>query len=99
MRGDLTNLTVSTDGMIEGYKSENTVGDSWQLGKINYEPKYHITDWWHHEYYPTYHLTTRYEDKGEKAIGIVKALMESKTIHIRTVKQFVDLLDRIMKIL
>ncbi len=94
----MMNAAVNADDTIKGYKSENTVGESWQVGKLDYN-KYHITDWWDHDYYPRYYQHTVYEDKGEKAISIVKALMDSKTIQVKTVKQFVDLLDRIMKIL
>lgn len=64
-------------------------------------------DWWNYYYYPWqgethnhYHTSTIvHEDKGKKAIEIMKALMESKIIQIKTIKQFVDLLDRIVKVL
>jgi len=56
-------------------------------------------DWWRTYYYPVYYESFRYEDKGKKAIEIVKIFMDTKVIKVSTVKQFVDLLDKILKIL
>lgn len=51
-------------------------------------------------YYP-YYQTYWYErpDKTSQAFRIVKALMERKLINLLTVKQFVDLVDEIVKVL
>jgi len=98
---NLMNCGVETNGYV------NWGGDSIDFGTTTVGSTYvtpypypnYCWDWWHQYYYPVYYPTTVYEDKGKKAIEIVKALMESKTIQVRTIKQFVDLLDRLMKIL
>ncbi len=60
-------------------------------------------DWWHQYYYPAYYpgyyQSTIYIDKGQKAIELVKVLMDSDVIKVDTVKQYVDVLDKIIKII
>ena len=62
-----------------------------------------VYDWWNQEWYPYYDYTiispTYTQDKGAKAIKIVKQLMKKKLVKVNTVKQFVDLLDEIIMLL
>ena len=38
-------------------------------------------------------------DKGLKALSIVKALMDKKLVKLATIKQFIDLMDELVKVL
>lgn len=39
------------------------------------------------------------EDKGLKALSVVKSLIKKKMVKIETVEQFVDLMDELVKLL
>ena len=52
--------------------------------------------WYTSTIYPYYGNT---QDKGLTALSIVKALMDKKLVKLTTIKQFVDLMDEIVKIL
>ncbi len=63
----------------------------------------HITpDWYNNHYYhwyPNYYPVTIQVDTTKKAFEIVKVLQDKKVIKLSTVKQFVELVDSILKIL
>jgi len=62
----------------------------------SFTTRFHDHDHYGYGYsYPTY----VYVDKTEKAFKIIKTLMDKKTIKLNTVKQFIDLVDEITKIL
>lgn len=64
-------------------------------------PSTNCYDFYRQYYYPVWPIsnTVYYEDKGVKAHKILKALMDKKVINIKTVKQFVDLMDEVIKLL
>lgn len=59
-----------------------------------------IYEWWpqYQQIYWSYPVPV-YEDKGKKALAIVKVLMEEKLVDIRSVKKFVELQEKIIAIL
>ena len=50
------------------------------------------------ESYPVY-LQERSKDKGKQAFEIIKTLKDKKLIQLRTVGDFIDLMDELIKIL
>ena len=63
-------------------------------------------DYWQEYYYPyvikesyPIWIQERAVDKGAKAFEIIKILRDKKLVEVRTVKQFVDLMDTLIKIL
>lgn len=51
-----------------------------------------------HESYPVY-IQERSLDKGKKAFEIIKILKDKKLVQLRTVGNFIDLMDELIKIL
>jgi hypothetical protein len=69
-------------------------GDTVQSGMTftsNWSGPY--VQWW-----PTYWPTV-YEDRTAKAFRVVKALMDSKVVTVKGIKQFIGLVDEISKVL
>jgi hypothetical protein len=65
-----------------------------------------VYHWWMNDYYPNVihtsypvYLQERSVDKGVKAYEIVKNLSDKKLVQLKTVKQFVDLMDVLIKML
>ena len=56
-------------------------------------------NWWYPTFYPYSSTTILQEDKGIKAKDILCMLMDKKLVSIRTVKDFVNMMDEIIKIL
>jgi len=102
---NLMNCGIETNGYVNWDSDSNTnCGSTTTSGDTHTYPyPDYCWDWWREYYYPTYYPVyypqTIHEDKGKKAIEVVKALMETKTIQVKTIKQFVELLDKLMKIL
>ncbi|MDP1728954.1 MAG: hypothetical protein Q8L27_01990 [archaeon] len=62
--------------------------------------------YWQNYYYPyviqpTYpvYITERSLDKGKQAYEVIKVLKDKKLVDIRTVKQFIELMDSLIQIL
>ena len=64
----------------------NTGNDYASLNTVYY-------DWW----YPYHYRTHEVKDDMKKAFNIAKNLMDKKLIKCNTVKQFIDLVDIIVK--
>lgn len=65
-------------------------------------PQYDLNDWWYRHYPKVWHywfptLPTVQEDKMTKAFNIAKSLMDNKKINIITIKDFIDMVDLIVK--
>ena len=66
---------------------------------------YSCWDYWHHYYYPLYHesypvyISDRARDKGKEAFEIIKMLKDSRFLKLETVGDFIDLMDKLIKIL
>ena len=63
-------------------------------------------DYWHEQRPIIYPTPINYtfcshtiEDKGLKALSIIKVLIKKKLIKIDTIEQFVDIMDELVKIL
>ena len=64
--------------------------------------KYNCFDYYQHYYWYPMYIPQTYvlnEDKGKKSLEVLKTLMDEKVITIKTVKQFCELMDRLIKIL
>jgi len=55
--------------------------------------------WYKDHYYPQIYYTQPKIDKGELAYKIIKTLIDEKLIDIKTVKNFTDIMDKIINIL
>lgn len=57
--------------------------------------------WYRDYYYPVYYPTYVYSHHTETEIAfkVAKMLQEKKLVNLRTVKQFVDLVDELIKVL
>ena len=67
---------------------------------------YDLTEWytttypgWYTYYYPIYPAWTEkvYVDSTQRAMEVVKELMEKKLLNIKTVKDFIDIVDIVRK--
>lgn len=91
----LMNCGVTNDGSVDWSKA---MVDNGTTTDAHLHHDSNCYDWWHTHYYPVYYPALP-EDKGKKAIEIVKVLMEEKAIKINTIKQFVTILDKLMQVL
>ena len=88
----------------KGLLNNNTGIVSYPAGDISYPtgPANHsigIDYFYHNYYYPCCYPTTTYEkSKIEQAFKIVHILFKKKIIEVKTVKEFVDLVDEISKV-
>ena len=99
MKNVMSTLTCSVDANLniteaKNYENEpinerSTCWNYWQ-------------DWYYpqiiRESYPVY-IQEKSLDKGKKAYEIIKILKDKKLINIRTVNQFIDIMDSLIKIL
>ena len=67
---------------------------------------YTCWDYWRNDYYPyviresyPVYLQERAKDKGKQAFEIIKILKDKKLVQLRTVGNFIDLMDELIKIL
>lgn len=56
-----------------------------------------VSNWFYGFWHPYHYHTTVVEDKTKKAFNITKKLMDLKIVKCNTVKQFVDMVDMIIK--
>jgi len=63
-------------------------------------------DYWHRDYYPyvihdnyPVYIQQRSQDKGKQAFEIIKMLKDSRFLKLETVGDFIDLMDKLIKIL
>ena len=85
---DILCCNLNSDGTIH-------TNDSITTSRYTY-----VWDWWnnHYQYYWSYPAFI-YEDKGKKALEIVKVLIQQKHISVKSVKQFIELQEKIMEVL
>lgn len=82
-----TNVTGTGDSLF--YKDTMTCYDWWQNWYYPYIIK---------ESYPVY-IQERAKDKGKQAYEIIKQLKDKKLIEIKSVKQFMEIMDELIKVL
>lgn len=89
--------TNTDNKMVHAFhRQDNTVdllyrGSAWDFWQEKYYP--HIV-----ESYPVY-IRDRAEDKGKQAFEIIKMLKDSQFLKLETVGDFIDLMDKLIKIL
>lgn len=93
---DNLNLKLSSNG-------DNNLSSN-SIKAINSD--YSCWDYWHHDYYPYYikesypvYIQERAQDKGKQAFEIIKMLKDSRFLKLETVGDFIDLMDKLIKIL
>lgn len=111
-KGELTNYM---DGMShntadntvgwDGHSDDNKVqafGDGLYSGSGDYT----CWEYWRNDYYPRIiresypvYIQERAKDKGKQAFEIIKILKDKKLVHLKTVGDFIDLMDELIKIL
>lgn len=87
--GSIT-TTDSTDDCF--YDNSTMDGSCWHYWRDHYYPQ--IIK----ESYPVF-VQDRAEDKGKRAFEIIKKMMDKKLLKMDTVKDFVDAMDLLIKIL
>lgn len=100
------NLSVGTGGA--DYSVQTTTAEaSGSSGTANllYQPT-GAWDWWTNTYYPQIiresypvYIQHRAEDKGKQAFEIIKHLQDKKLMRLDTVKDFVEAMDTLLKVL
>ena len=67
---------------------------------------YTCWDYWRNDYYPyiiresyPVYIQERAKDKGKQAFEIIKILKDKKLVQLKTVGDFIDLMDELIKIL
>ena len=88
--------------MSNAIESVGVITDN-TTGRLNSSDINACYDYWN-TYYPQsvtypYYSNTICIDKGLQALSIVKALMNKKLVKLTTIKQFIDLMDELVKIL
>jgi len=96
-----------TRGVIES-KTTNNITDAVDLfnNSTTSNGDYSCWDYWHRDYYPQViresypvYIRERAEDKGKQAFEIIKMLSDKKVIKMDKVKDFIDIMDLLIKIL
>ena len=87
--GNMSYTTLGIDNGTWGGTGNYTCWDYWTN---NYYPQVI------RESYPVY-IQERAKDKGKQAFEIIKILKDKKAIHLKTVGDFIDLMDELIKIL
>jgi len=87
----MNNITLGQDfkTFTDGYDGLGNTTNYFQV-----EPWYPIVE----KYYPTYY-TYWQDSKIEKAFKIVQVLLDKKTIKVEKVKDFIELVNEISKVL
>ena len=110
MSPDVTGITVdNTGGNTTLAWDNNSSNGSVQDYDGNYfydGGNYTCWDYWQNNYYPRViresypvYIQERAQDKGKKAFEIIKILKDKKLVQLKTVGNFVDLMDELIKIL
>ena len=74
--------------------ASNATGDYWLTTTQSWYPATYWPAYWPNTFY--YHSTVSRDD-GEKALKIAKALLDAKLIRAESAKQFINLIDIILK--
>ncbi|GAI86264.1 unnamed protein product [marine sediment metagenome] len=89
-------IAQNTDNAL--YHYDNGLYD----GSANYT----CWDYWRNDYYPRIiresypvYIQERAKDKGKQAFEIIKILKDKKLVQLKTVGNFIDLMDELIKIL
>ena len=97
------NLTFATTSNSIGTASSNTINSGDYTASNNY-----YTGWgyWQDYYYPQViresypvYVRDRAEDKGKQAFEIIKMMQDNKFLNLEKVKDFINLMDALIKIL
>ena len=100
-------FTISFKGSTESYYLDSDTYDGVSMGSGTSNIQ-NISVWhfWEDYYFPyvikkdyPIWIQERAIDKGKKAYEIIKTLRDKKLITVRTVKQFTDLMDELIKVL
>lgn len=83
---------ITNNAMSNNLLVDNTVYTCW--------------DYWHRDYYPSViresypiYIRERAEDKGKQAFEIIKILQDKRFLNLEKVKDFIDLMDCLIKVL
>ena len=107
MDGNISGLLTSgtgyqnSQGLTNEYLGPQTANQQFdrqqfQLGQCNSLSDYGSSSLSNYNYTPSYcYSFTHYVDKTDKAIKIIRLLMEDKTIEIKSINKFLELVDKI----
>lgn len=108
------NLSLDKSGIanIIGETSHNAVNstqfacDDNSIKIFDDAANYTCWDYWRNDYYPhiiresyPVYIQERAKDKGKQAFEIIKILKDKKLVQLKTVGDFIDLMDELIKIL
>ena len=86
--------------------NSNITGINSDVMKGLYQSDFGCWDYWRDHYYPTIihhdypvYIQERAKDKGKEAFEIIKMLKDSRFLKLDTVGDFIDLMDKLIKIL
>lgn len=102
------NATVGEEGK-DSYLGRGTTTDNKLVQAVYRDPNYNlgtVWDFWQDRYYPTVirkeypvYIQEQSYDKGKKAFEIIKMMKDKKLVELKTVGQFIDAMDELIKIL
>lgn len=88
----IQNSNQLTSGTSYSYDQQGSGGTLWSYWTTQYYPQVIVQS------YPVYYQE-KAMDKGKQAFEILKALIDQKLIDLKTVKDFVNAMDTILKTL
>jgi hypothetical protein len=88
---------MANDFSVNAVEQSTGSSGNYTWGDWPFEPS--IPTLYPQTYYYYSWPTTIYTDKGQKAFDICKALMDAKLVETRTAKQFVELMETILKVM
>ena len=89
---DSKSLAIMSETYSSNSSNDNSDYSCWGYWRDRYYPEVI------HPSYPIY-IKERAEDKGKQAFEIIKKLSDKKMINLKTVKNFIDAMDLLIKIL
>lgn len=97
------NFTPTSSNTVTTFSDGFTAGNSLDNSATTDMTCWHYWEDYHYPYviresYPVY-VQERALDKGKMAFEIIKMLKDGKFINLRTVGNFIDLMDKLIKIL
>ena len=94
---ELNSITVDNASSEKFDALTSGASDAVNLGCWDYWERYHYP-YIVKESYPVY-IQERAQDKGKQAFEIIKVLKDKKLVQLKTVGNFIDLMDELIKIL
>jgi hypothetical protein len=104
MDGLSFNYSTTSDNCVTAYQGGDTLSTGYNANCITNGINLTCWDYWHGYYYPQViresypvYIQEQAKDKGKAAFEIIKGMIDKKFIKLDTVKQFVDLMDFLIK--